>query len=183
MNTVTRLLSMICIFAGLIAAQPTTPVNYDAPGFSVTFPPSTVVRPKEIITSDDTPPLTWTYYQGVMPNDARLVVGYCDFPVGLDPVSLSEQIDLRLDSLLVPGYSVKKDASKLDTLPAVKAVARGFGQGRDTVQCHKCTTYEKYIVVAWSKSRRRLWMLQTLAEPGELSSEDASKFLTSFKLK
>lgn len=183
MNTVAKLLSMICIFTGLIAAQPTTPVNYDAPGFSVTFPQGTVVRPKEIITSDDTPPLIWTYHQGVMPNDARLVVGYCDFPVGLDPVSLSDQIDLRLDSLLVPGYSVKKDASKLDTLPAVKAFARGFGQGRDTVQCHKCTTYEKYVVVAWSKSRRRLWMLQTLAEPGELSSEDALKFLESFKIK
>lgn len=159
-----------------------TPVHYDTLAFSAIFPPGTVVQAKQIKT-EDTPPLVWTYYQGVMPNDARLIVAYCDFPDRIAPLTPDAQIGLRYDSMLVPGYSIKKEASQLDTLPAVKAVARGFGQGSDTVQCHKCTMYEAHMVVAWSKSQRRLWMLQTLAEPNGLSSEEAVKFFNSFKLK
>ena len=39
------------------------------------------------------------------------------------------------------------------------------------------------MIVAWDSRRRRFWMLQTLAEPNELSSEEALKFFESFKLK
>src|SRR5208283_1536598 len=159
-----------------------TPVYYDAPAFSVMFPPGTVVQVKQR-TIDDTPPLVWTYYQGVMPNDARLIVAYVGFDAKQSPPGLSNQIDASYSNMFVPGYSIKKEASRLDTLPAVGALVSGFGQGRDTVQCHKCTRYEAQMVVAWDNNRRRFWMLQTLAEPGELPSEEAVKFFNSFKFK
>jgi hypothetical protein len=159
-----------------------TSVYYDAPAFSVVYPPGSVVQVQHT-TSEDTPPLVWTYYQGKMLNDARLVVSYIDFDAQRSPLELSKQFDNSYDNMFVPGYSIKKEASRLDTLPAVSAVVYGFGQGSDTVQCHKCTRYEAHAVVAWDKDRRRLWKLQTLAEPNELSSEEAVKFLNSFKLK
>ena len=159
-----------------------TSVYYDAPAFSVVYPPGCVVQVQHT-TSEDTPPLVWTYYQGKMPNDARLVVSYVDFDAKRSPPGLSKQIDNSYDNMFVPGYSIKKQPSRLDTLPAVRAVMYGFGQGRDTVQCHKCTRYEAHEVVAWDKDRRRLWTLQTLAEPNELSSEEAIKFFNSFKMK
>jgi len=125
----------------------------------------------------------WTDHQGTLPNDTRLIVAYCDFPDRLEPLAPDAQIDLRYNNMFVPGYSIKKESGRLDTLPAVTAVARGFGQGSDTVQCHKCTMYEAHMVVAWSNRQRRLWMLQTLAEPNELSSDEAIRFFESFKLK
>jgi len=159
-----------------------TSVRYDTPAFSAIFPPGTVVQVKQI-TTEETPPLVWTYHQGTLPNDTRLIVAYCDFPDRLEPLAPDAQIDLRYNNMFVPGYSIKKESGRLDTLPAVTAVARGFGQGSDTVQCHKCTMYEAHMVVAWSNRQRRLWMLQTLAEPNELSSDEAIRFFESFKLK
>ena len=159
-----------------------TSVYYEGPAFSVVYPPGSVVQLQHT-TSEDTPPLVWTYYQGIMPNDARLVVSYADFDAQRAPIELSKQIDDSDDNIFVPGYSIKKEASRLDTLPAVSAVVYGFAQGSDTVQCHKCTRYESRVVIAWDKDRRRLWMLQTLGEPNELSSDEAVKFFNSFKLK
>jgi hypothetical protein len=159
-----------------------TSVRYETPAFSAIFPPGTVVQVDQI-TSKGTPPLVWTNHQGIMSNDARLSVAYCDFPDHFEPITPDAQIDLRYNNMFVPGYSIKKEAGRLDTLPAVTAVVRGFGQGSETVQCHKCTMYEAHMVVGWSKSQRRLWMLQTLAEPNELSSDEAVKFFNSFKLK
>ena len=118
-----------------------------------------------------------------MPNDARLAVSYADFDAQHSPLGLSKEIDNSYDNMFVPGYSIKKETTQLDILPAVRAVVYGFGQGSDTVQCHKCKRYESHVVVAWDKDRRRLWTLQTLAEPNELSSEEAVKFFNSFKLK
>jgi hypothetical protein len=165
-----------------LTAAAQTSVYYETPAFSAVFPPGTVVQVKQT-TGEGTAPLVWNYYQGVMPNDARLVVGYADIDPEHSPPELSNTIDAGYNSTFVPGYSVKKGASRLDTLPAVSAVASGFGQGSETVQCHQCTTYESHVVVAWDKSRRRFWMLQTLAAPNELSSEEAVKFLNSFKVR
>ena len=159
-----------------------TSVPYDAPAFSVVYPPGCVVQIQHTAT-EDTPPLVWTYYQGKMPNDARLLVAYADIDSKQSPPGLNNQIDDSYSNMLVPGYSIKKEITRLDTLPAVSAAVSGFGQGRDTVKCHKCTKYEAHMVVAWDSARRRFWMLQTLAEPNELSSEEAAKFFDSFKLK
>ena len=121
-----------------------TPVHYETPAFSAIFPPGTAVQAKQI-TSDDHPPLVWTYYQGKVPNDPRLIVAYADIDSKQSAPGLSNQIDASYNNMLVPGYSIKKEASRLDTLPAVSAVVSGFGQGSDTVQCHKCTRYEAHM--------------------------------------
>ena len=157
-----------------------TSVYYDAPGFLVVYPPGSVVQ---VGHTEDTPPLVWTYYEGTTPNDAHYVVSYLDIPVQLTLTTPDAQIDSSLNNMFVPGYSIKKEAGRLDTLPAVYAVVSGFGQGSDTVQCHKCRRDEAHMVVAWSKKQRRLWMLMTLTDPNKLSSEKAVKFLNSFKLK
>ena len=159
-----------------------TAVYYGDAAFSVVYPPGSVVQVQHT-TSEDTPPLAWTYYQGKLPNDARLIVGYADIDRGHTPPELVNQIDNSYNNMFIPGYSIKKEASLLDTLPAMSAAVSGFGQGSDVVQCHECTRYNAYMVVAWDEGRRRFWMLQTLAEPNELPADEVDRFLKSFKLK